>query len=233
MVLALPKFRWLVLGAIAAGVWVVREDFSGPRPPERVPTWIERSLGAKPQPSKPATVTAKADRPAVGKPAAKAATERPIPSKPVTGKPAPQRAVTQRADPRNAAPQRTSLQKATPQKTALLLPKSINRPPAKPEKIVTGSISRPDKPTFVQTKAKVFMRAQAKADAPIIATLRPRTVMRELARSGEWRLVMGDGQKGWVRADYLTKPTFLPRRPKLPLAEVKQAKASAKPSKAQ
>ncbi len=37
MALALPKFRWLVIGAIAAGVWVVREDMKGPRPPERVP----------------------------------------------------------------------------------------------------------------------------------------------------------------------------------------------------
>jgi hypothetical protein len=198
-----------------------------------VPTWIERIVAPKPQPSKPATATAKADKPAAKKPVVKIVTEKPVPPKPVTGKPAPQRAVTQGAEPRNTAPQRTALQKAAPQKTALQLPKSIDRPPAKPEKIFTGSISRPDKPTFVQTRAKVFMRAQAKADAPIIATLRPRTVMRELARSGEWRLVMGDGQKGWVRADYLVKPTFLPRRPKLPVAEVKQAKASAKPAKAQ
>ena len=95
------------------------------------------------------------------------------------------------------------------EKTALVLPRTVDRPPAKPQKIVTGSISRPDKPTFVQTKSKVFMRAQAKADAPIIATLRPRTVMRELARSGEWRLVMGDGRKGWVRADYLAKSPVL------------------------
>jgi hypothetical protein len=51
--------------------------------------------------------------------------------------------------------------------------------------------------------------------------------MRELARSGEWRLVMGDGRKGWVRADYLAKPTFLPRRPKLPVALDKQAAKTA------
>jgi hypothetical protein len=56
--------------------------------------------------------------------------------------------------------------------------------------------------------------------------------MRELARSGEWRLVMGDGQKGWVRADYLTKPNYLPRRPKLPVAELRQAQATAKPAQA-
>ncbi len=215
MALALPKFRWLVIGAVAAGVWVMREEMKGPRPPERVPTWIERSLEAKPKSQKPVAAAAKADKPPVAKPAAKAAIERPVPPKPVTGKPAPQKALAEKTP------------KAAPQKTALVLPKTVGRPPAKPQKIVTGSIARPDKPTFVQTKAKVFMRAQAKADAPIIATLGPRTVMRELARSGEWRLVMGDGRKGWVRADYLAKPTFLPRRPKLPVAEVRQAKAPA------
>jgi hypothetical protein len=236
MALALPKLRWLVLGAIAAGVWVVHEDMKGPRPPERVPTWIERSLVAKPQPQKSPTAAAKADKPAAAKPAPARTAERPVPPKPVTGKPAPQKAVAQKAEPQKAesqkpAPQKTALQKPT--QTALLLPRAVDRPPAKPQKIITGSITRPEKPSFVQTKSKVFMRAQAKADAPIIATLGPRTVMRELARSGEWRLVMGDGQKGWVRADYLTKPSFLPRRPKLPLTELKQAKASAKPAKAQ
>lgn len=224
MALALPKFRWLILGAIAAGVWVVNEDMKKPRPPERVPTRIERSAEAKPKPPKPVAATTKADRPVAAKPAAKVA-ERPVPPQPVTGKPVPQKTVAQKTAPRKAAPQ-----KAAPQKTALALPKSIDRPPSKPQKIVTGSISRPDKPTFVQTKSKVNLRAQAKADAPVITTLEPRTVMRELARSGDWRLVMGDGRKGWVRNDYLAKPTFLPRRPKLPVAEVSQAKTPAKPA---
>ena len=207
MALALPKFRWLVIGAIAAGVWVVREDMKGPRPPERVPpAKTERSAEAKPRP--PKRVAAKPD----AKPSAKAVGERPVPPKPVTRNPTPQKAVVERTGPR---------------KTVLLLPKSVDRPPAKPQKIVTGSVTRPDKPTFVQTKAKVFVRAQARPDAPIIATLGPRTVMRELARLGDWRLVMGDGRKGWVRADYLAKPTFLPRRPKLPVAEIKQAKVPA------
>jgi hypothetical protein len=210
MALALPKLRWLILGAIGAGVWVVHEDMKKPRPPERVPTRIERSAEAKPKPPKPVASVAKADKPAVAKPSSKATAESPVPPKPVMAKPSPQ--------------------KTAPQKTAIALPKSVDRPPAKPQNIFTGSISRPDKPTFVQTKAKVYMRAQAKADAPIIATLRPRTVMRELARSGDWRLVMGDGRKGWVRTDYLGKPTFLPRRPKLPVAEVSQAKAPSKPA---
>ena len=213
MALALPKLRWLVIGAIAAGIWVVREDMKGPRPPERVPpAKTERSAEAKPRP--PKRVAAK---PAAARPAAKTAAERPVPPNPVAGTPASQK----------AAVEKTVSQKPATRKTALLLPKSVDRPPAKPQKIVTGSITRPDKPTFVQTRAKVFVRAQARPDAPIVATLGPRTVLRELARSGHWRLVMGDGRKGWVRADYLAKPTFLPRRPKLPVAEIKQAKVPA------
>ena len=213
MALALPKLRWLILGAIAAGVWVVYEDMKNPRPPERVSARIERKAEAK-RPPKRVAAPAKIDKHAETKSVAKA--ERPIPPKPVMGKPVPQKAVEQKTAP----------QKAEPQKTALTLPKTVTRPPAKPQKIVTGSISRPDKPTFVQTRSKANLRAQAKADAPVIATLEPRTVMRELARSGEWRLVMGDGRKGWVRNDHLAKPTFLPRRPKLPVAEVSQATAS-------
>jgi hypothetical protein len=116
---------------------------------------------------------------------------------------------------------------------SLALPKTIEPPPAKPQKIVTGSIARPDKPTYIQTKAKVRLRAQARPGAAVIATLEPRTVMRELARSGEWRLVMGGGRKGWVRADYLVEATFLQRRPKLPVAEARQAKAAAAQGKPQ
>jgi hypothetical protein len=215
MALALPKLRWLVIGAIAAGVWVIRQDISSSRPPERVPTWIERIVG--PKPSKPATTTAKADKPVL-KPTARAALGRPVPPKPpLAGKSAPPKAVATRL----------TTKASTSGKIALALPKTVEPPPARPQTIVTGSIGRPDKPNFVQTKARVFMRAQAKPEAPIIATLTPRTMMRELARSGEWRLVMGDGRKGWVHADYLAKPTFLPRRPKLPLAGVHQAKALA------
>ena len=222
MALALPKFRWLVIGAIAAGAWVVHEDMKAPRPAQRVPpAKTEHSADAKPRPPKPVAGKTERAKPVAAKPATKTTAERPVPQKPLTGKPAPQKAVAEKTP------------AVAPQTSALVLPKTVDRPPAKPQKIVTGSITRPEKQTFVQTKAKVFVRAQARADAPIIAALEPRTVMRELARSGEWRLVMGDGRKGWVRADYLAKPTFLPRRPKLPVAEVRQAKAAAKPAKAQ
>lgn len=221
MALALPKLRWLVIGAIAVGAWVVREDMKAPRPAERVPpAKTERSAETKPRPPKPLAATTE-PKAVAAKPATKTIAERPVPPGRVTGKPAPQRPLAEKTP------------AVASQKTALLLPKTVARPPAKPQKIVTGSITRPEKPTFVQTRAKVYVRAQARADAPIIAALAPRTLMRELARSGEWRLVMGDGRKGWVRADYLGKPTYLPRRPKLPVTDVGQAKAAVKPAKSQ
>jgi hypothetical protein len=208
MALGLPKFRWLVIGAVAAGVWAVHEDMKAPRPPERVQTQkSERTAQSKPRPAKPV-----AGKPVALKPVSTQAAERPVPPKPVVGK---------------------SAVSGASARTALALPKAVERPPAKPQKIVTGSIARPEKPTYIQTKAKVRLRAQARPGAAVIATLEPRTVMRELARSGEWRLVMGGGRKGWVRADYLVEASFLPQRPKLPVAEVGQAKAAAGQNKAQ
>lgn len=34
--LALPSLKWLIVGALAAGIWVVYEEGKGPRPQERV-----------------------------------------------------------------------------------------------------------------------------------------------------------------------------------------------------
>jgi len=194
-----------LIGAVAAGAWVVHEDMNKPRPPERVgaqktqvqKTQTQRSAETKPRPQQP--LAAKPEK----KPEpAKTAAAKPVPPKPVSGK-------------------------TEPQKTALALPKTIDRPPPKPEKIATGSIPQAGKPVFVQTTTKVRLRAQARTDAEVIATLEPRVAMREVARSGAWRLVVGDGRKGWVHADYLQPATFLSRRPKLPVADVKQAGKTA------
>ena len=200
MALALPKLRWLLIGAVAAGAWVVYDDMKNPRPPKRVGTertQPQRSADAKPRPQLP--LAAKPEK----KPEpSKAATSRPTPPKPVGGKP-------------------------EAQKTALALPRTMDRPPAKPEKMTTAAIAPKAapaaKPVYVQTTAKVRLRAQARTDADVIATLEPRVAMREVARSGAWRLVVGGGQKGWVHADYLATASYLSRRPKLPVEDVKQA----------
>ena len=170
--LALPKFRWLLAGALAAGVWVVREDMNKPRPPERVPpARSERAVRAKPVPNK-----------------------------------------------------------LVLDRTALDLPKTVDRPPLRPQQIVTGSIAKPPKLKFAQTNTKVRVRAQARPDANIVATLEAGQTVRELAHSGKWRLIMAEGRKGWVRADYLAPPKPSPGRPKLPVSgpAAKQAKASAR-----
>ena len=206
--LALPKLRWLVIGAIAVGIWVVREDMKNPRPPKNVQT--ERSA-AKPRPTQ--TVGVKST--AAPKTAAKAAPEKPVPPKPLTGKGPPDKTLAAKTVAAKTP------QPAGSETIALVLPKTVDPPPARPQKIVTGSISRPDKPVFMQTKARVNLRAQARTDAAVIATLEPGTTMRELARDGDWRLLMGDGRKGWVRGDYVEASSFLKRRPKLPVAEVR------------
>jgi hypothetical protein len=176
--LALPKFRWLLAGALAAGVWVVREDIKAPRPPERVP---------------------------------------------------PVRSAS-------AAPAKTSNRQVL-DRTALNLPKAVGRPPMRPQNIVTGSIETPVKLRLVQTTTKVRVRAQAQATAPVVAMLEAGQTVRELARSGKWRLVMAQGRKGWVHADYLAPLGDSQRRPKLPVLgpATKQAKASAngKPARTQ
>ncbi|MEW9835518.1 SH3 domain-containing protein [Mesorhizobium marinum] len=202
MALALPKLRWLLIGAVAAGVWVLREDMKGPRPPETVPaSRSERSAAAKP---KPAT-SAQPKRSNVE--AAK-----PVPPEPVGARHADRKVAAARVEPKPPT---------------LVLPQTVARPPEKPQDFVTASIGRPGKPVFVQTTGKVHMRAQARPDAVVITTLAPRTVLREVAQSGPWRLVVGDGRKGWVHVDYLAKPPFAPRRPKLPLEGISATKASA------
>jgi hypothetical protein len=203
MALGLPKLRWLLVGAVAAGAWVVYDDMNKPRPPARVvgtqKAQPQRSADTKPRPQLP--LAAKSEkRPEPGK----TATARPTPPKAVGGKP-------------------------EAQKTALALPRTIDRPPPKPEKMTTGAITPKAapaaKPIYVQTTAKVRLRAQARTNADVIATLEPRVAMREVARSGAWRLVVGGGQKGWVHADYLAPASYLARRPKLPVADVKQTAA--------
>ena len=176
--LALPRFRWLLAGALAAGVWVVREDMKTPRPPERVPP-------------------AKSER---------VAQVRPPPPKALVGKPALDR-------------------------TALNLPKAVARPPMRPQRIVTGSIAKPPKLKFLQIKAKVRLRAQAKPNAAIVAKLEAGKTVRELARSGTWRLVLVDGRKGWVHGDYLGPPPVSPNRPKLPVLSSATSKRARRPAR--
>lgn len=219
--LALPKFRWLIFGAMAAGAWVVYQDMKVPRPPAKV----QQTRSTAPAPKKPVASRHEEAKPRIALHNA----ERPVPPAPVGAKPA------QKAE------------NTTQQRTALALPKAVERPPVKPQQIVTSSIGKkpaenrpvstskagatgkPAKHIFVQTRTKVQMHAQARRDAAVIATLEPRTVMRELARSGDWRLVMGDGRKGWIHSRSLAQPTFLPRRPKLPVTDVRQAKADPAP----
>jgi hypothetical protein len=102
-------------------------------------------------------------------------------------------------------------------KSLLSLPKTVERPPPRPQNVVTGSISKPDAPRHLRTTAIVNLRAKADIGAKIIKTLGPGQSVRELARYGKWRLVMVGNEKGWVHSDYLGATTPPLRRPTLPV----------------
>lgn len=150
---ALPKLRWLLAGAVVAGVWVVESDSRNPRPPARVPyatPWVN-------------------------------------------------------------------------------LPQVSFAPPPRPSQIITGSIGKPD--LKLKASTRVRLRAQARADAAVIDTLEPGSGVREIARSGKWRLVSAAGRRGWVRADYLTLAPEPAPRPKAAVGKI-AAKAAATPKAA-
>ena len=152
----LPSFKWLLAGALAAGIWVVRHDMAGPRPPERVPP-----------------------------------------------------AKSSNAEPRKAAP--------------ASLPKTVARPPSKPSRIVTGSITAaPGKPETRQlrTSTRVRVRGKADAGAPVLFMLEGGELVTEVVRTGKWRLVSAGRRKGWVHGDYLVAEEPLPPRPKRPVDKV-------------
>lgn len=65
--LGLPKLRWLLAGAVAAGIWVVEHDSRTPRPPERVPgsmpSFTLPNMAMTPPPRPSAFVTGSIGRP--------------------------------------------------------------------------------------------------------------------------------------------------------------------------
>ncbi len=150
--LALPKLRWLLMGALAAGGWVVWQDGKVPRPPARVPVSQQR----------------------------------------------------------------------------LTLPRTLVRPPARPQNIVTGSIPRPDM-RLLQATSRVNVRARADLGSPVVATLEIGQIVKELSRSEPWRLVVADDVKGWVHHAYLKDPTRRQLRPLMPVLG-KSQKAGSVPA---
>jgi hypothetical protein len=157
----LPKLRWLLIGAAAAGIWATTQE-----PPSR-------------------------QRHADG--------------------PRPAASVQRRATPP-------------------AIPKNAVAPQPKPSQMATGSIPRPERPvggTAIEgsslfTTSRVHLRARASTSATIVSTLKPGQKVGVLARDGKWRLVLFDGQKGWVHGDYLAPQSTAPAvaegpRPALPV----------------
>jgi hypothetical protein len=176
----LPSFKLLLAGALAAGIWVVRnDDIAASRPPAPVK---ERRQVEAARPSAPLRKGTTAE-------AVRTASIR-RPPEPVK--------------PRNAA------------ETAL--PATAERPPLKPSRSITGSVTRPTASVGqYRTSARVNLRGRAGTAAPVIAVLEAGQPVRELIRSGHWRLVLAAGRRGWVHRDYLKAAEPPVRRPKKPV----------------
>jgi uncharacterized protein YgiM (DUF1202 family) len=110
---------------------------------------------------------------------------------------------------------------------ALTLPKTVSRPPARPEKIVTGSIAKPTRDHFLRAKSTVNVRARPGLGSPIVARLSTGGVVRELAKSGQWRLVVASDLKGWVHGAYLQDAARQTPRPRVPVLGRSEKQASA------
>jgi hypothetical protein len=112
-----------------------------------------------------------------------------------------------------------------------VLPATAVRPPKRPSRDVTGSIARPAVPLRnYRTSARVRLRGQAGTRAPVISVLEAGLPVRELARSGKWRLVSAAGRKGWVHGDYLKAAAPPQLRPKAPVPARTAAAAAARSS---
>jgi Bacterial SH3 domain len=182
---ALPSFKLLIAGALAAGIWVVRNEESGtPRPPEPVKErrTVEAARQAAPRPPEPVRKRKPAET------VRTVSVRRPL--EPVKAWNAVETA----------------------------LPATAARPPRRPTPHVTGSVPRPAAPVGqYRTSARVNLRGRAETAAPVIAVLEAGQPVRELVRSGQWRLVLAAGRKGWVHGDYLKAAEPPALRPKTPL----------------
>lgn len=229
---ALPKLRWLVLGALAAGAWAMTQEVPtktrlddrparvAPRPKHDTAPHKEEAI-ARPK----ANVTPRPDtavlRPKADIESAKQAKAAPKPT---------------------AAPQPSiALTKATPR------PGSEGSPRKPPAEIATASISRaptpiprpkaaaPDTPAkratpnatddaarnlnVLYTSTAVSLRKRPNVAAPVIHSLKQGESVRIFVRDGKWTLVSASGRKGWLQDDALRPADPTAPRPKRVLAK--------------
>lgn len=210
----LPRLRWLVLGAAAAGGWAMMQDTPGNqrfRPAEPV---------RKPVASAPAP------RPL---PRAEQTPATPVPPASIPGRATQQAVALPQPRPPAEAKHTASRPAAPPERRPAAeiakrpeLAKAANQPPAaKPEQKVAALSSRsfPPPPTpstrvkdVVYARTTVSLRQRADAASSVLAQLKQGDAATVFARSGKWLLVSTRNGRGWVHSDNLQPPD--PRAPR-------------------
>ncbi|MBB6466711.1 hypothetical protein HNQ96_002576 [Aminobacter lissarensis] len=216
---ALPKLRWLVLGALAAGGWAMTQDL-----PSKM-RFDERPAKAA---NKPKTETAARKAPDITRPKVNVA-------------PRPQAEVARpkaNVEPRKMAAAPKPKADVASKKVVAAAPVAKERAPSRPAaEIETASITRPPTPlprpkstakqataksasigattlNVLYTSTSVYLRQRPSVSAPVTSSLKQGESVRVFARDGKWTLVSASGRKGWVHGDLLRPADPSAPRPK-------------------
>ncbi|WP_378952017.1 SH3 domain-containing protein [Mesorhizobium sp. ANAO-SY3R2] len=229
---ALPKLRWLVLGALAAGAWAMTQE---------VPNKARLDDRPARTAHRPRPETAPRTEAAIARPKANVA---PRPDVAVTRpkvdiEPAKLAKVTPR--PVAAAQKPIAVTKATPRTnseggprkpSAEIATASISQAPTPAPRPKAGTPEAPAKRTatnttsdavphlnVLYTSTSVYLRQRPNAAAPVIHSLKQGESVRIFARDGKWTLVSASGRKGWLQDNTLRPADPTAPRPKEVLAE--------------
>lgn len=229
---ALPKLRWLLFGALAAGAWAMTQEMpskarvdgrpartaSQPKPeatPRKENTVARPKANVAPRPDM-AVLRPKVDvepaRPAKTTPRPAAAPQKPI-------------AVTK-------ATPRTNTEGGPRKPPAEISTASISRAPTpmpRPKAAAQDSPAKGAAATttddavrhlnVLYTNTAVHLRKRPNVAAPVIHSLRQGESVRIFARDGKWTLVSASGRKGWLQDDALRPADPTAPRPKEVLAK--------------
>lgn len=231
---ALPKLRWLLLGAMAAGGWAMTQEVPsksglGERParttsrprteaaPRKEVLRPQASVGAQ---TNPGVARPKADvEPPDVKNQPKAAQQKlvaaPRPgSDRIALKPAPAPRASEPDTPiRPPAEIKTaSIQKAPP------TPAPRPQMPA-PRPSVESKPGKSAEPGMLFTSTRIYLRQRPEIAAPVLYPIKQGEGVRIFARDGNWALVMAAGRRGWVHIESLRSADPNAPRPEQPLVQ--------------
>lgn len=238
---ALPKLRWLVLGALAAGGWAMtqeppsklrltdRPEQSSARPKRDQPPRKEAAARPKVDVARrqdsevirPKTDIAPRKDNAANRPKAELTASRPASRSGTSEEPIPPRPI----------PMRTAVESKPRQPVAGVEVASASRAPVpapRPAPATKTAAAKPEAPAasgreLVYTRSAASMHQRATIAAPVLYRLKQGEGVRVFARDGKWALVMAAGRRGWVHVDNLRSVDPDAPRPQEPLVQPAKA----------